>query len=142
MIVGTEVIDRLERHAEEAYPEEGCGVLLGFRRDGRNVVSHMYPAENENRTDRNRRYLITPDTYRSADAYADEHGWDVVGVYHSHPDHPAEPSETDLERATFPGFSYVIVSVEDGTAVETTSWSLLPDRSRFEEESITAGETV
>lgn len=136
MKIVSSTLEELEAHAEEAYPEEGCGVLLGAAGTEENEVYGIFRAENENRTDRSRRYLITPETYREADAYAGGREWDVVGVYHSHPDHPARPSETDLDRATFPGFSYVIASVRDGASDETTAWTLAPDRSEFREEPV------
>ena len=60
----------------------------------------------------------------------------MVGTYHSHPDHPARPSDTDLDEATFPGFTYVIVAVHDGTPDALTAWSLAPDRSEFHREDI------
>ena len=92
--------------------------------------------ENRQDTDRTRRYSITPDDYRAAQQAADEQNLDIVGFYHSHPDHPARPSETDLAEATFPGYTYAIVAVHDGSASDLTAWTLTPDRSRFEEEPI------
>jgi proteasome lid subunit RPN8/RPN11 len=92
--------------------------------------------ENRRSTHRTRRYAITPDDYHAAQQAAAEQNLDIVGFYHSHPDHPAQPSETDLAEATFPGYTYVIVRVQDGAAEGLTAWTLAPDRSRFEQEAI------
>jgi len=104
--------------------------------DGTNRVTALQRAENQQAEHRTRRYQLTADDYRAADAAAQDQGLDVVGVYHSHPDHPARPSETDLAEATFPGFTYVIVSVHDGVPEALTAWTLAPDRSEFRREEI------
>lgn len=139
------VLDDIRRHGATAYPEEGCGFLLGtVTQDGRNRVTAVQPVANRQPENRERRYQITADDYRTAEDTAAEQGLDVVGFYHSHPDHPPRPSETDLAEATFPGYTYVIVSVHGGAPEELTAWSLAPDRSRFEREEIAVGlgETV
>lgn len=139
------VLDAIRHHGADAYPEEGCGFLLGtVMDDGENRVTATRRAANRHSERRTHRYQLTADDYRAADEAAREHGLDVVGVYHSHPDHPARPSETDLEEATFPGFSYVIVSVRDGTPDAVTAWMLAPDRSQFnrEEIAVRSAETV
>ncbi len=132
------VLDAIRQHGADAYPEEGCGFLLGpVTDDGASRVTALHRAANRRAENRERRYELTADDYRAADAAAQEQGLDVVGVYHSHPDHPARPSETDLDEATFPGFPYVIVSVRDGTPDALTAWTLAPDRSEFQREEIT-----
>lgn len=131
------ILDAIRRDGADAYPEEGCGFLLGtVTDDGENRVTALHRAANRRTENRDRRYALTADDYREADAAAQEQGLDVVGVYHSHPDHPARPSETDLAEATFPGYTYVIVSVHDGTPETLTAWTLAPDRSEFEREEI------
>lgn len=137
MKISDELLEQIRCHGEEAYPNECCGVMLGQHSNADNTVRALYRTENVHEEDRNRRYLITPDDYRDAQQEARSKSLEVVGVYHSHPDHPARPSETDLEQATFPGFSYVIVSVEDGKASDLTAWDLSYDRSRFVEDPIT-----
>ncbi|MFO8098460.1 MAG: M67 family metallopeptidase [Salinibacter sp.] len=133
-----DILDQIRAHGADAYPEEGCGFLLGtVPDDGESRVTALHRTTNRQDERRTRRYQITADDYREADAAAQEQGLDVVGVYHSHPDHPAQPSETDLEEATFPGFPYVIVSVHDGTPEDLTAWTLAPDRSEFHRERIT-----
>jgi proteasome lid subunit RPN8/RPN11 len=145
MITTQDVLDQIREHGADAYPEEGCGFLLGtVTEDGDNRVTAIRRAANRQSEWRTRRYQLTADDYREADAAAQEQGLDVVGIYHSHPDHPARPSETDLEEATFPGYTYAIVSVQDGTPDELTAWSLASDRSEFQREEINilAPETV
>lgn len=132
------VLNDIRTHGADAYPEEGCGFLLGtVTDDGENRVLALRRAENRHGHRPTRRYQLTADDYRAADEAAREQGLDVVGVYHSHPDHPARPSETDLEEATFPGYTYVIVSVHDGTPEDLTAWTLASDRSQFTREPIT-----
>lgn len=131
------VLDDIRAHGADAYPEEGCGFLLGtVTEDGTNRVTAVRRAVNRQSEWRTRRYQLTADDYRKADAAAREQGLDVVGIYHSHPDHPAQPSETDLEEATFPGYTYVIVFIQDGVPDTLTAWSLAPDRSEFREEAV------
>lgn len=139
MLTTPDVLDNIRTHGAKAYPEEGCGFLLGsVTTDGRNRVTAVQPVANRQPENRARRYQITADDYRAAEETASERGLDIVGFYHSHPDHPARPSETDLKEATFPGYTYVIVAVHDGVAEDVTAWSLVPDRSRFEREEIAA----
>lgn len=131
------ILDAIRTHGAGAYPEEGCGFLLGTVTDvGENRVTTVRRAANRQSEHRTHRYQLTAEDYRDADEAAQAQGLDVVGVYHSHPDHPARPSETDLEEATFPGYTYVIVSVHDGTPEEVTAWTLAPDRSEFCREDI------
>ena len=133
----TEVLDVVREHGQRRYPEECCGFLLG-RVDaaGAKVVVSAQPAENVRAENRERRYTIAPEDYLVADRAARKENLDIIGFYHSHPDHPARPSATDLAEATFPGFIYVITSVNQGKAADLTAWSLAEDRSRFIEESI------
>jgi proteasome lid subunit RPN8/RPN11 len=139
MITTQDVLDDIRRHGAEAYPEEGCGFLLGTTTDDgtrRVVATRRVP--NRRSDQRTHRYQLTADDYHAADQAARERGLDVVGTYHSHPDHPARPSETDLEEATFPGFTYVIVSVQNGEPAALTAWTLAPDRSEFLREEVSA----
>jgi proteasome lid subunit RPN8/RPN11 len=136
MTILKSALEEIRRHGEDTYPEECCGFLIGMLTPEGNRVSHVWRVENQAEQLRTRRYRIHPDDYRDADRYAAEEDLDIVGFYHSHPDHPARPSETDLAEATLPGYSYVIVSVLDGKASELTAWSLAPDRSRFHADPI------
>lgn len=125
-----DLIDAIRAHAEAAYPEECCGYLLGTFDGHGCTVSALFEAANRSATP-GRHFVLDPPSYLAASRAAEAQGLDVVGCYHSHPDHPARPSATDLAAATFPGYRYVIVSVDGGTAADLTAWSLAPDRSRF-----------
>jgi len=122
-------------HLCAAYPEEGCGVLIGRERDGLRVVERVTVLPNQREDSRQNRYLISPENFLAADREARAAGLDVLGFFHSHPDHPAVPSSFDLEHA-WPYYSYLIASVERGEWTEMRSFRLSDDRSRFEPESI------
>ncbi|MBT8399757.1 MAG: M67 family metallopeptidase [Rhodothermia bacterium] len=125
----------IRSHAAATYPEECCGVLLG--EFGQSVrVLEAVAADNTSQAHRERRYLIDAPTLFRITKDADRRGLDVVGFYHSHPDHPAQPSQTDLEQATFPTYVYLIQSVLGGAADDLTAWTLAHDRSRFIAEDI------
>lgn len=141
MHIPTDLLDAIRRHGRETYPEECCGFLLGTAGPAGNRVSALHRVENRHPDHRERRYVITPADYHAADRAARRSGADIVGFYHSHPDHPAQPSATDLAEATFPGYTYVIVSVRGGEPAELTAWSLAPDRSRFDPEAIHVADT-
>ena len=122
--------------AERAYPDECCGALFGQALDGVKVISEIFPIVNAREAgERRRRFAIEPDEVMKAERAAAGKGLEVLGFYHSHPDHPAKPSAYDLEHA-LPAWSYPIVSVGSGRALEITSWLLSDDRERFSEEAI------
>lgn len=125
----------MKEHLRRAYPEEGCGVMLGRERSDVREVERLIPLENRREDARERRYLIAPEQFLAADRESRAAGLDVIGVYHSHPDHPARPSAFDLEHA-WPYYSYVIVGLERGRVVAATSWRLREDRSGFEPETL------
>ena len=112
------------RHAEQAYPQECCGVLLGrFDGDVRRVTTVM-PCENARQDSPHNRYHIAPRELIRIQREGRERGEDIVGFYHSHPDHPPVWSPTDLAEAHWFGCSYVIISVEQGRAAVTSSFEL------------------
>ena len=129
------LLAKIHAHGEQAYPEEGAGFMLGADGEER-TVSAIFPLGNA-REDaaRKNRYLLTASDYMRAELEAERLGLSLVGVFHSHPDHPNQPSEFDREWAQ-PYFSYVITSVRSGKALESRSWRLLEDRSEFHEEKI------
>jgi proteasome lid subunit RPN8/RPN11 len=132
----------LTAHLCAAYPEEGCGVLIGRDAGGVREVERAGVLPNQREDARGNRYLIAPEALLAADREARAAGLDVIGFFHSHPDHPARPSAFDLEHA-WPYYSYVIASVERGELAELRSFRLSEDRSRFEPEPIVpAGEAV
>ena len=126
---------QIHAHVRRAYPEEGCGVLLGRDDGGVRTVERVVPCANRGAGSRARRYLIAPEDFLDADRAARAAGLDVVGFFHSHPDHAAEPSAFDLEHA-WPYYSYLIVSVQQGRVADARAWRLAPDRSRFEPETL------
>jgi proteasome lid subunit RPN8/RPN11 len=130
--IAYEILGQIHRHGEDAYPEEGAGFLIG----NNGKVEQIFPLPNS-REDaaRHNRYLIAPEDYLKAELTADKLGLSLIGVFHSHPDHPNRPSEFDREWAQ-PFFSYIITSVQSGKAVESRSWRLVEDRSQFIEEKI------
>jgi proteasome lid subunit RPN8/RPN11 len=141
LIVPAELLAKIHANGENAYPEEGAGFLLGADGDLRRV-SAIYELTNAREDSaRHNRYLITPQDYLKGELEAERLGLTVVGIFHSHPDHPNRPSEYDREWAQ-PFFSYVITSVQSGKAVESRSWRLSEDRSQFTEESIQSREVV
>jgi len=134
-------ISAIENHGEHDYPHECCGLLLGTFFDGQKTVAEVYPISNarEEQAKRNR-FLIRPEELLQGERYAEQRELEVVGFYHSHPDCEATPSGYDLEHA-WPTYSYIIVSVREGVAVELRSWELKADRSQFmrEESAILKG---
>jgi proteasome lid subunit RPN8/RPN11 len=129
------VNEAIRRHAAEAYPHECCGALIG--REG--VVTEAFALPNTTEEGPRRRFLVRPADYREAERRAAALGAELLGFYHSHPDHPALPSRYDLDHA-WPFFSYVIVSVREAGAGEMTSWRLRDDRSAFDPEELTYAE--
>ena len=134
--LSTEAVAAIRRHAAAAYPYECCGALIGRQSDDGLVdVVEASPLENVTDEGPRRRFRVSPADYRESEARARALGAELVGFYHSHPDHPAQPSQYDLDHA-WPNFSYVIVAVAGGQTGDLRSWRLRPDRSAFEEEFI------
>jgi proteasome lid subunit RPN8/RPN11 len=133
-------LDAIRRHGESDYPHECCGLLIGsLAPDGGKVAEEVYPISNaREETAKRNRFLITPEELMRGEKHARSMQRDIVGVYHSHPDHPAVPSQFDLDHA-WPVFSYIIVSVRAGRAEDLFSWELRADRSRFDAEELLKG---
>lgn len=137
--IGKSDWEQLRRHGEETYPHECCGVLLG--QVGDNGVKHvraMVRCENQRFDSLHNRYSIDPRQLMGIQREARERDQDIVGFYHSHPDHPARWSQTDLAEAHWTGCSYVITSVMNALAADTNSFNLIgeDDSKRFEDEEI------
>jgi proteasome lid subunit RPN8/RPN11 len=133
--IGAGDVGHIHDHAKEAYPEECAGVLVGMDTGGMKIVVDVWRAENTHEEERSRRFLIEPLKIKEFEERAAERDMDVLGFYHSHPDHPAEPSEYDREHA-WPGWSYVIASVSAENVEDMRSWVLKGDRSGYDEEPI------
>ena len=129
-------IDQIKEHAQKDYPYECCGILLGKFENGEKTVTQVLEISNEKEEEnRHNRYLIPSSKILETELYAIKNGLDIVGFYHSHPDHSAIPSAYDVEHA-LPVYSYLIVSVYAAKAVDFTISVLSTDRAKFENELI------
>ena len=129
--------NEIARHGERDYPYECCGFLIGrLIEDGVKAVAEIYAVSNaREETAKRNRFLIHPEELLRGERYAASKGLEVVGFYHSHPDHPAVPSQYDLDHA-WPIYSYVVVAVKSGRVEDIRSWEMEANRSRFTEEEI------
>ena len=137
--MATTTYNAIRQHGEETYPHECCGILLGRNEDGDNQVEEAIRAGNTRTDSAHNRYHIAPEELIKAQRTGRERGLDIVGFYHSHPDHPAMWSQTDLAEAHWMQCSYIITSVEKGVAAKTNSFLLLgssEDDKRLEIEPI------
>jgi len=141
LVFPVELFERLTDLAEAAYPYEGCGVLLGMPIGELILVSRVLEGHNLVQDRRHDRYELDPKDIIRADREAREAGQEVIGFYHTHPDHPARPSQFDTDRA-WPGYHYVVVAVDDGKLREATTWRLVEgeEPNRFEEVPLKAGD--
>jgi proteasome lid subunit RPN8/RPN11 len=137
--ISQELAERVGKHGTETYPYECCGALLGTDgEDGSRQVRELFPLVNRRDDSPRNRFAVTAEDVRDAEKAGRAAGLDVVGWYHSHPDHPARPSEFDREHA-WPWYSYIIVSVQNGEAKDMTSWRLNDDREAYSAEEIAVG---
>lgn len=128
-----ELLARIEAHGQDRYPEEAAGLILGETNGAERVATEILTMNNTfDQTERTHRYQIDPLAMIEAEREADDRGLELVGVFHSHPDHPAQPSEFDRTMA-LPWFVYLITRVQAGRARETRGWQLVEDRGGFEE---------
>ena len=146
--ISGQLAEKIRAHGAETYPHECCGALLG--RDSTSVcendrgrdaltpareILQLFPLVNRRDDSPHNRFAVTAEDVRAAEKAAGEQGLEVVGWYHSHPDHPARPSEYDRDHA-WPWYSYIIVSVAQGQPQDMTSWRLNDDRQQFSPEGI------
>ena len=129
------LVRRIEAHGAETYPYECCGALLGREENGLREILDLVPLSNHRDDSPRNRFEVTPEDVRLAEKTAREKRLELVGWYHSHPDHPARPSEFDRDHA-WPWYSYIIVSVQERRPREMTSWRLKDDRSGYDPEAI------
>jgi len=130
-----EHIETIKNHGERAYPDEGCGLLLGWTNRERKIVEEVWPTENARPRSRRTRYSIPPDELLRLERDGRSRGLEVIGFFHSHPDAEARPSRCDLENA-WPWYSYIIVTVKAKKAEEIHSWVLKDDHPQFEREEM------
>lgn len=125
--LANDVADAIRELARKEYPHECCGALLGSH----DAITEALALPNSTTDEARRRFRIHPQDYQRVEAYAEATRKDLLGFFHSHPDHPASPSAYDLEHA-WPNLIYLIVSVTGNVSGELTAWKLAEDRSRFE----------
>jgi proteasome lid subunit RPN8/RPN11 len=140
--LSSEIVGQIRGHGAETYPHECCGALLGreVAEDLREIVA-LFPLVNRRDDSPRNRFSVTSEDVRDAEKAARQQGLDVLGWYHSHPDHPAAPSQYDQDHA-WPWYSYIIVSVANGEPQHMTSWRLADDRSRFTTEDLEIHESA
>jgi proteasome lid subunit RPN8/RPN11 len=134
--LGAAALQAIRNQARRAYPNEGCGALLGPR-DGE--VSEALPLENVEADRPRTRFTVAPGDYLAAEQAAEARGLRLLGFWHSHPDHPARPSATDREYA-WPGLLTVVVAVERGEPRAITAWDLPGPDAPFRERRVRNGE--
>jgi proteasome lid subunit RPN8/RPN11 len=135
MILRNEIVESIARFAREAYPYECCGALLGAD----DLITEVLPIANSSDEPKERRFRIRPEDFQRAERRAEQRQLELLGFYHSHPNHPARPSDNDLEHA-WPNLIYVILSIDSQRTGDLTAWLLRDDRSRFEPVEVRRGE--
>ena len=137
LFISGELLDAIKAEGEKAYPNECCGILFGVLGEAEErTVTRIQPIVNaDSENEQYHRFLITPENMLEAEKKARTLKLDVLGFYHSHPDHPARPSDFDREHA-LPFYSYIITAVEKGAARDVTSWNLSDDRLEFIAEKV------
>jgi proteasome lid subunit RPN8/RPN11 len=137
----TELFRLIQRHGETSYPHEGAGVLLGkMHGEGIEVEDLMTMPNTFDEHQRHRRYMINAQGMMEAELAAEGLELEVVGIFHSHPDHPAQPSPYDLEHS-LPWYAYLITCIEAGEARNSRAWRLQEDREAFKEIKLIIGQS-
>lgn len=139
--ISDEVVQAMIGDGEQAFPNEGCGFLYGKEEGSVRQITAFRAVSNTQPGDKRKRFLISPKDYVEAERHAATIGLDLIGIYHSHPNHPAIASETDRQSAQ-PFFSYVIVSIRNGKFADIRSWQLDDERRFYEEEIAAEAEPV
>ena len=134
LTISKELAEKIRAHGAETYPHECCGALLGKDSEPREILG-LFPLINRRDDSPRNRFSVSTADVVEAEKVARGQGLDVVGWYHSHPDHPARPSQYDRDHA-WPWYSYIIVSVAEGMPQDMTSWRLNDDREQFSPEAI------
>jgi proteasome lid subunit RPN8/RPN11 len=136
--IPSDLHEAIRQHGVDTYPYEGCGLLLGRADEGVNMVTAVRPLPNvwPDEEEKRERFRIAEDDWRDVEIEAMLDDLDVIGVFHSHPDHPPVASPRDLAWAAWPGYSYLITKISGGLPDSSRSWQLLGDRSGFVEETV------
>ena len=135
LIIPKVLLNIILDNCRTSYPRECCGLLIGQLVGKNKSVATLWAATNADGGSPFARYSISPEDLMASEKYAQALGLEIIGVYHSHPDYPAHPSEFDRERA-FPLYSYIIVSVNHGEPGDVTSWTLRADGSSFDPDDL------
>jgi proteasome lid subunit RPN8/RPN11 len=133
--IGAQLAGLIRAHGAETYPYECCGAILGRDGEAAREVLDLMPLANRRDDSPRNRFEVTSEDVRLAEKTARAQNLELIGWYHSHPDHPARPSEYDREHA-WPWYSYIIVSVQSGQPRDMNSWRLRDDRSAYDPEAI------
>ena len=134
LIIEQKPLDEMNEDALRSFPDECCGFFFGNEIGKERIITNILTVDNSKEGDKRRRFEIAPKDYLDAERFADENELQLLGVYHSHPNHPAVPSEHDRIAAQ-PYFSYIIISVKESRIADIRSWQL-NDNFQFEEERI------
>ncbi len=135
--INQHLVNRMLKEAKAAYPHECCGLFVGTTNDSGKKVHGVYPVENKNKVRAADRYEIDPKEFDRIDREATKKGWSITGIYHSHPDHPAEPSAFDKDCAcVWTEYSYIIISVKDGVDDELKCWRFDTGKQDVKEEEV------
>ena len=138
--IPSSILREVYDHMEASYPHECCGLLVGrVVNENERVVHTSRKCRNLNTERAHDRYEMDPQCWLNTEREFDSSPWAIVGIYHSHPDHPSRASQTDTDAA-WPNYSYVIASVEKGTVASTQSWLLNETEKRFYEEAVVVDE--
>jgi proteasome lid subunit RPN8/RPN11 len=124
------LLEQIKERAHKCYPNECCGLLIGHDRGAQKHICSVRDVRNAYPGPLRNRYLISPEELLEADRSGRSAGWSVIGAYHSHPDHAAQPSRFDRESA-IANFLYMILSVRDGVAGELKCWTLAAENETF-----------
>ena len=128
------LLEQIHKHMEETYPHECCGLIIGTPGD-KKAAEVFRPCRNLNEERAEDRYELDPKDMLLAEREFEEGPWDIIGIYHSHPDHQSKPSKVDTDRA-WAGYSYIIGSVSDGGVESLQSWELNESERKFYEEPL------
>ena len=137
--VPASLLRQIYDHTEASYPNECCGLMIG--EFGESKIVHAFRTCRNLNTDRSRdRYNMDPRDWLRVEREFENSPWEIIAIYHSHPDHPSKPSQTDTDAA-HALYSYVIISVEKGTVASAQSWVLNESERKFYEEPLVKGES-